>query len=165
MRNSFQGFERREQDLFDRLHIRFKEDCLFNKVFFNCRVLHVFGFSLLLFGCSNVDIELKNKKRSSSKLVILSISRSNIRLDVFDILLNAFIDDLLSDYCVEEHIKLNDHSLEVIFLISIFFCHEEPILFFQNVLDFADNVRSPDNLPVFLRIEGLFVKSFFEMIK
>lgn len=95
-------------------------------------------------------------------MIVLSSFGRDIGSDVLDIFLDAFVDDFLSDDSVEQYVELDYDSFQVIFFISIFLGHKEPVFFFENVLYLADYVRSPDYLPVLLRVVGLFVQSFLE---
>ena len=66
--------------------------------------------------------------------------RRNIRSNVFDILLDAFIYNLFPDNCIEEDVKFYYNLLQVIFFVCILFSYEKSILLLQNMLDFTDNM-------------------------
>lgn len=83
-------------------------------------------------------------------MIKLSLFGSNIGTNVSNIFVNAFIDDLISHNCVEEHIEFYNDSFKVIFLIGILFSDEKSVFLLEYVLDFTDYMRSPDYLPVFL---------------
>ncbi len=85
-------------------------------------------------------------------MVVLSSLRGDVGLNVLDILLYAFTDDLLPDHGVEENVELNDDLLEVVLLVGLLLSHKEPILLLEDVLDLADDVRPPDNFPVLLGV-------------
>lgn len=74
------------------------------------------------------------------------------RLDEIHVTVNSITDYLLPDYSVEEHIKFNDHPLQMVGFISFFFSHKKSIFLFEYVLNFTDDVGSPNNLPVFFGI-------------
>lgn len=86
-------------------------------------------------------------------MVELACLGRNVGLDVLDVLFNAFPDDLLTHNSVEEDVKLNDDSFQVVLLVGVLFSDEEPVLLFEDVLDLADYVGSPDDFPVFLRVQ------------
>lgn len=98
-------------------------------------------------------------------MIELSSFGRNVWLDVSYVLFNALTDYFVSNNSVEKDIEFDDYSFEVVFLVSIFFSHKETIFFFKNVLDLANNVRSPNNFPIFFRVKGFFVKTFLEIIQ
>jgi hypothetical protein len=71
------------------------------------------------------------------------------RLDKSNIAFDSLTDNFLSDNGVEENVKLDDDFFQVVRFVSFFFSDKESVVFFQNVLDLADNMRPPDDLPVF----------------
>ena len=73
-------------------------------------------------------------------MIVLSNFGSNVRLNVFDILLYTFTDDLLPDHSVEQDIKLNDYLLEIVLLISLLLSDKESILLLEDVLDLANDM-------------------------
>jgi hypothetical protein len=86
-------------------------------------------------------------------------------LDKADVAFNTFADDLFSDNGVKENVKLNDHFFQMVRFVGLLFSDEESVIFFQNVLDFTDDMRPPDNLPVFFRVKGFFVQPLLESIQ
>jgi hypothetical protein len=98
-------------------------------------------------------------------MVMLSSSWRDVRSDVFNILFDAFTNDLFTDNCVEEDIELNYNPLEVVLFVGVLLGHEEPILFLEDVLNLTNDVGSPNDLPVLFGVQRLFVEPLFEVVK
>lgn len=97
--------------------------------------------------------------------MMLSRPRWHVRSNIPNVLLNAFPNDLLPHNSVEQHIELHNNFLEVVVIVCVFFSNEEAVLLLEDVLDLADYVRSPDDLPVFLAVQRFFVEAFFETVE
>ena len=98
-------------------------------------------------------------------MIILTFLGWNIRFNVPYILLDAFIDDLFPHDCVKQHVEFNDNFFQIVSLVGFLLCDEKSIFFFEDVLDLAYDMRSPYDLPVFLRVLRLFVQSFSEVLQ
>jgi hypothetical protein len=94
--------------------------------------------------------------------VVLALLGRDVGFDEPEVLLDGLIHHLLSDNVVEEHVELDDDAFEGATLIGCFLGHKETVLFFEDMLYFTNNMRSPNNLPVFVGIVGLFLYSLFE---
>lgn len=70
--------------------------------------------------------------------------------DEVHVTINSLVYYLLSHDCVEYNIEFDDNFFQMVGLISFLLSHKEPVLFFQDVLDLADDVRSPNDFPVLL---------------
>lgn len=87
------------------------------------------------------------------------------RTNKINVILNTFSYYLFSYNSIEKNIKFNNNSFQMIWLICLFFCHKKPVFLFKNMLNLANNMRSPNYLPILFWIHSLFIKPLFKVIQ
>ena len=96
------------------------------------------------------------------KLILLGDHKASHEIQI---VANGLINHFFTNNRIKKDIKFDDDPFQGIIFIGIFFSHKKSIFFFEDMLDFTDNMRPPNNFPILVGILCFFFHFLLQIIQ